>query len=124
MSIVPCPIGTLLLPLVDESHIPVHGCILSVLSNFSNQDLPITDLEVPVSQSVDTLLSLIKFGNLLSICHLCEFGLFHYLGALYSEIRVICGKIGVTMSVCMDVFSSSVSSLDVSSISFYNSCLK
>ena len=50
------PTGSSLLSLADESHKPVHDCILSALHNFSKQVLLITDLEVPWSQRVETLL--------------------------------------------------------------------
>ena len=46
--------GSLLLPLVDESCIPVYGSILLMLLNFSKQILLIMDLEAPQSKSVES----------------------------------------------------------------------
>ena len=59
MSNLTCPNGYILLPLTHESHMPLHGCILSVLCKFSKKTLLIMHSEVPVSQSVEIFYLLI-----------------------------------------------------------------
>ena len=53
ISYVTCPTGLILLPLADESCMPLHCCNFSLLPIFSKQSLLIIDMEVPVSQSVE-----------------------------------------------------------------------
>ena len=64
-----CPIHSNLLPLTDESHTPVHSFISSVIGNFSEKGLLITDLGVPVSKSVETLFCAQWIENLLSVIY-------------------------------------------------------
>ena len=51
MSSVTCPIVIILFLLPDKRGIAVHRCIY--LCNFNKKDMLITDLEAPVSQSVN-----------------------------------------------------------------------
>ena len=53
ISNVTCPIGSFLLPLVDETCMPVHSCNFSILPKFSKQTLLITDLEGSVSKILE-----------------------------------------------------------------------
>ena len=58
ISNVTSPVGSVLLSLVNKTHMPVHGCNFSVLPNFSKQTLLITDLESPMSQNVEIFFTL------------------------------------------------------------------
>ena len=49
MSNLTSPIGSILLTMADKTDTTVHGCISTVV-----QDLLITGLEAPLSQSVET----------------------------------------------------------------------
>ena len=45
--------GSILLLLAEESHMPVQGCNFSVQPNFSKQVLLVTGFTAPVSKSVE-----------------------------------------------------------------------
>ena len=49
-------IGLMLLPLAEESLMPLQGCTLSVQCIFCQHFSLITDFEAPVSQSVEIFL--------------------------------------------------------------------
>ena len=70
------PIHSILLPLADGSHIPVQGCHLLVLLNFSNPSSADNWYWGLCPKILRFCSCWLLCENELSVCHLCEFGMF------------------------------------------------